>query len=166
MTAISLTAPQRLGAAQPQTRRGAAAVAPKPETTRRSRPAGPAASRATFAPSSRPVRLVGNARRVDRAEVRHVRLTRRGRLLITTMLFAVGVAITLFTGAVSLAGTDVQHAPVRYVTVAPGDTLWSIAGEAIPDVDRRDTVHRIVELNALSGPELTVGQRVAVPASR
>jgi LysM repeat protein len=52
------------------------------------------------------------------------------------------------------------------VTVAPGDTLWSIAGEAAPGVDRRDTVHRIVELNALAGPELSVGQRVAVPVNR
>ena len=94
-----------------------------------------------------------------------MRLTRRGRLVITTLLFAVGVAITMFSGTVSLAGTDVEHLPVRYVTVAPGDTLWSIAGEAAPGVDRRDTVHRIVELNALAGPELTVGQRVAVPAN-
>ena len=52
---------------------------------------------------------------------------------------------------------------MHYVTVAPGDTLWSIAAEAAPGEDRRDTVHRIVELNALGGPRLSVGQRVAVP---
>jgi predicted Zn-dependent protease len=70
----------------------------------------------------------------------------------------------MFSGAVSLAGTQAGRVPVRYVTVAPGETLWSIAGQVAPGADRRDTVHRIVDLNALRDAQLQVGQRVAVPA--
>jgi LysM repeat protein len=95
-----------------------------------------------------------------------MRLTRRGRLLITMLLSLCGVSLTLFTGTVSLAGTQSDQVPVRYVTVAPGETLWSIAGEVAPATDRRDTVQRIVDLNALDGPRLSVGQRIAVPLPR
>ena len=163
MTALSLAATQRLRPARPQARRRPVAAPPKAPVGRGSHLAGQATRRADAASPPRRVGSAAGVRRVARPEVGHLRLTRRGRLLITTLLFAVGVAITMFSGTVSLAGTDVQHSPVHYVTVAPGDTLWSIAGEAAPGVDRRDTVHRIVELNALAGPELSVGQRVAVP---
>ena len=165
MTAISLPAPQRLRTARPQPRQRPRAAAPRSAVASGPRPASQTARRARAVSSGRRVRPAATVPSVARAQARQLRLTRRGRLLITTLLFAVGVAITMFSGAVSLAGTDVEHSPVRYVTVAPGDTLWSIAGEAAPGTDRRDTVHRIVELNALAGPELTVGQRVAVPAN-
>jgi hypothetical protein len=146
MTAIPLSAPQRL---------------------RPTRQAGPRRTVAGQASRRPPSGCAVNGRIAQRGVGRedvHLRLTRRGRLLITSLLFLSGLAVTLFTGGVSLAGTESQPVPVRYVTVVPGDTLWSIAGEAAPGADRRDTVHRIVELNALPGPELFVGQRVAVPA--
>lgn len=95
-----------------------------------------------------------------------LRLTRRGRLVITGALASAGVAATLFTGSVSLAGTQVEHQPVRYLTVAPGDTLWAIAGDVAPGADRRDTVQRLRDLNALESSELRAGQRIAVPARR
>lgn len=94
-----------------------------------------------------------------------VRLTRRGRLAITAPLCAAAVAASLFAGGVGAAGTQVQPLPVRYVTVAPGQTLWSIAGEVAPQADRRDTVERLLELNALDSARLIPGQRLAVPTS-
>jgi LysM domain len=146
MTAITLTAPQRMRPARP--------VARLPHGASSARP--------------RPVRAAGHAGTSRRAEARPrpLRLTRRGRLAITGLFTACGVGLTLWTGSVSLAGTQTQQVPVRYVSVAPGDTLWTIAGEVAPGQDRRDTIHRIVELNALPSAELAVGQRVAVPAGR
>jgi hypothetical protein len=152
MTAIPVTAPRRLRPARPVGRRVAPPVARHAQRTH-----------ARDAARARPVRAVDGAARAPR---RPVRLTRRGRLTITGLLTACGIGATLWTGAVSLAGTQPERVPVRYVSVAPGDTLWSIAGETAPGQDRRDTVHRIVELNALTSPELAVGQRVAVPAGR
>ncbi|WP_082537958.1 LysM peptidoglycan-binding domain-containing protein [Angustibacter sp. Root456] len=93
-----------------------------------------------------------------------LRLTRRGRLVVTGLLATAGVAVSLFAGGVAGAGTDAQRVPVRYVTVAPGDTLWSIAGEVAPSEDRRDTVARILELNARDTSGVRAGDRIAVPA--
>ena len=158
MTAITLPAAHRL---RPAARAASGTARALPRTSRaalgrRPRPVGvPRAARRRPSPVRRDGLAAGQAR--------PLRLTRRGRLVITATLTAAGIGATMFTGAVSLAGTQAQHAPVRYVTVAPGDTLWSIAGEAAPGEDRRDTVHRIVDLNALRDASLSVGQRVAVP---
>jgi LysM repeat protein len=48
--------------------------------------------------------------------------------------------------------------------VLPGETLWEIAGEVAPGVDRRVTVAQIVKLNDLASAEVHAGQRLAVPA--
>ena len=158
MTAISLPAPHRLrlapraasGTTRAISRTSRRALGPRPRTAGQR-----VATRRHTSPERR--------KSLAATRARPLRLTRRGRLVITATLTAAGISATMFTGAVSLAGTQAQHASVRYVTVAPGDTLWSIAGEAAPGEDRRDTVHRIVDLNALRDASLSVGQRVAVP---
>jgi LysM domain-containing protein len=160
MTAITLPAPRRVRPTarfSPATTRRAV---PPSRGAFRSRPrvGGPVATRRRSAV----VPVGGDRCRSGRPQ--RLRLTRRGRLLITTTLTAAGICATMFTGAVSLAGTQAGQVPVRYVTVGPGETLWSIAGEAAPGKDRRDTIHRIVDLNALRDSQLEVGQRVAVPA--
>jgi LysM repeat protein len=86
--------------------------------------------------------------------------------VVTGSLAAVGIAITLFTGAVGHAGTRAEQVPVSYVTVAPGETLWAIANEVAPDDDPRDTVQRILDLNALESSGVQAGQRIAVPVQR
>jgi LysM repeat protein len=136
MTAITFTAP-------PSTRHRAAAA-------RAARPTGS---------------KWGSARALPQAPTAALRLTRRGRLVITGLLASVAIVASMFVGGVSLAGTDRASAPTRYVTVAPGETLWAIAGEVAPSVDRRDTVQRILELNALTSANVRAGQRIAVPAS-
>jgi LysM repeat protein len=94
-----------------------------------------------------------------------LRLTRRGRLVITGVLASVAIAASLFVGGVGTAGTDATPVPTRYITVAPGETLWAIAGEVAPSADRRDTVQRILELNSLRSANVQAGQQLAVPAS-
>lgn len=140
MTAITITAPA-------STRR----LALQPRSTV-ARPARRAAVRPEAGPSAK-------------VAAAPLRLTRRGRLAITGMLAGVGIAISLFAGGVSLAGTDSAPVATRYVTVAPGETLWAIAGEVAPGADRRDTIQRILELNAMPSASVLAGQRIAVPAS-
>ena len=93
-----------------------------------------------------------------------VRLTRRGRvvlvLLLLGLLFAGFVAFSGQSIASGEAGTPV---PSRTVVVGEGDTLWDIAADVAGDRDIREVVHEIEQLNSLSGPELTVGQKIAVP---
>jgi hypothetical protein len=93
-----------------------------------------------------------------------VRLTRRGRIVVTLLLLALVLgAFVIFSGqsvATHETGTAV---PTRTVLVGEGDTLWAIAAEVGGDGDIREVVHEIEELNSLSGPELIVGQEIAVP---
>ncbi len=133
------------------------------------------------APSVGHGRLAGRAARVTaprasvprlvlappvRARQAPLRLTARGRAVLVAAFVAIGLAVSLFTGAISLAGTASTPVPVRYVTVGSGQTLWAIAGEVAPGVDRRDTVAQILELNALAGSGVQAGQQIAVPVGR
>lgn len=131
---------------------------------RSARAAGVPVRQHPAAAATAPVRTHGRRGASHAARPLPLRLTRRGRLVITALLVAVGVVASLFAGGVSLAGTQAQHPPVRYVTVEPGETLWAIAGEVAPSVDRRDTVARILDLNAMSSSAVSAGQRIAVPA--
>jgi hypothetical protein len=96
-----------------------------------------------------------------------VRLTRRGRIVVRFGAAAL-VLLTIVSGVLLLdrtaeAGSTSRPVPVSYRVVLPGETLWQIAGEVAPDVDRRDTVARILELNALSTAGVRAGQRIAFP---
>jgi hypothetical protein len=96
-----------------------------------------------------------------------VRLTRRGRIVVRIGSAGL-VLLSLLAGVLLLnrtaeAGSTSRSMSVSYRTVLPGETLWQIAGEVAPGVDRRDTVARIVELNALSSAGVAAGQRIAVP---
>ena len=99
-----------------------------------------------------------------------VHLTGRGRCAVLVLLVVAGVALMLaLTGLVGLvggaaAGTAPARTATRTIVVQPGQTLWSIAGSVAPNVDRRDTIARIVELNALPSTGVSAGARIAVPA--
>ena len=49
--------------------------------------------------------------------------------------------------------------------VAPGDTLWDIAGRVAGDEDVRTVVARIRQINGLEGATIHPGQRLTVPAA-
>src|SRR3954465_3143507 len=95
-----------------------------------------------------------------------VQLTRRGQvaaaLLFLGLLPPAMAVLGSHSAATGEAGTPV---PTRTVQVGPGDTLWGIAADVAKPGQTREMVHQIEELNALTGPGLTVGQRIAVPVS-
>jgi LysM repeat protein len=121
----------------------------------RTRPARPAAVRrpARVAPAPTP-----------QAAPRSVRLTRRGRVVVVVLMLGLLLAaLTVFgphSAATGEAGTPV---PTRTVEVGEGDTLWNIASQVAQPGETRAMVHQIEELNALTGPGVTVGQEIAVP---
>jgi len=78
-------------------------------------------------------------------------------LTVTVLAAAVVIAVSLTAGSAPAALVD--------VTVAPGDTLWSIATQAAPARDPRDVIDEIRELNNLPGSVLPVGVVLRVPAS-
>ena len=93
-----------------------------------------------------------------------LRLTRRGRVVVLLVMVTVLLVAVTVLGSRSAAthhpGTPV---PTRTVVVHRGDTLWGIAAQVAAPGKVRETVHAIEELNALSGPALSVGQEIAVP---
>ena len=104
-----------------------------------------------------------------------VRLTRRGRLVVTLFFLAVALAaLTLFSGysaatdgagsgAVSATNAVEAGATTRTVEVREGDTLWVIADRIAGPGEIREVVHEIRELNRMPDVALVEGQRIAVP---
>ena len=128
-------------------------------------------------PFARPaVRVVERTQRISERPVtgrsarpsrRSVRLTRRGRLLATLTVAAVAVVAFVLAGlGPACAGTPATAGQTRVVTVAPGQTLWQIAGQVAPGRDPRDVVAQITALNHLRADQLAAGQELLVPVVR
>ena len=93
-----------------------------------------------------------------------LRLTRRGRLVVTLLLLGLVLALfTVFGGYSAATGEAGEQLPTRTVVVGEGDTLWAIASAVAGPGETREVVHEIQELNSLPGPELVEGQELAVP---
>jgi LysM domain len=95
-----------------------------------------------------------------------LRLTRRGRLLLT--LFGALLASVLF-GVGHLPSTQASDRPstlppTTTVVVQPGQTLWEIAVRLAPDQDPRGVVSTIEELNGMTTASVRAGQSLLVPA--
>ena len=102
-----------------------------------------------------------------------VRLTRRGRIVVTVMLTAVSLSLVVLAWLAIAARTaqaaDGGRSPgavyqnLTSVVVHPGQTLWSIASQAEPTADPRIVMRQIIDLNALHGTSVVPGQRLWVP---
>ena len=102
-----------------------------------------------------------------------MRLTRRGRLVVTglVMLVAIVTATLLWmsvAGSVqaSSRGGPAPRSPYQGLTrvvVQPGQTLWSIAAAAEPSANAWAVIQQIIEVNALNGPQVRAGELLWVP---
>lgn len=93
-----------------------------------------------------------------------VRLTRRGRLVVTMFLTVLIVAAFIVFGDASVATRDGGTAEsVRIIEVEQGQTLWQIASSVAEPGETGEMVYRIRELNSLPGSGLVEGQELAVP---
>lgn len=96
-----------------------------------------------------------------------LRLTARGRRLLTVLTLLVAVAVAVLTTGGGLAaaltpGVGSETAAQR-VTVRPGETLWAIAERTAPGVDPRETIERILDLNALESSTVPAGSVLLLP---
>ena len=102
----------------------------------------------------------------------HLRLTRRGRLLLLVAL--VGVLFAAF----SLGRSASQAAPrldadlpavpqpaAEQLVVQHGESLWALAQRVAPDDDPRDVIAQIRRLNDLPSAQLRPGQQLLLPVA-
>jgi hypothetical protein len=101
-----------------------------------------------------------------------LRLTRRGRLVLSVFALALILGLiailwaSLAGGAQAASGrghTGSVYQGMRRVTVLPGQTLWAIAQQAEPSADPRTVIPQIMQINAISSTNLQPGQQLWVP---
>jgi hypothetical protein len=97
-----------------------------------------------------------------------LRLTRRGRIVFTTLGAVPLVAWAVITvlgsgGAAADAGAELSARTFEYVTVHQGDSLWAIAESIAPHDDPREVIDEIIRLNGLDDAMVEPGQRLALP---
>jgi nucleoid-associated protein YgaU len=94
-----------------------------------------------------------------------LRLTRRGRVVLQSVVIAAVVLTFAGVAATSKASPGVWATPgEQSVVVHTGDTLWSIASRHVPGGDRRAAVEAIRQLNGLRGTRIEVGQELVLPS--
>lgn len=106
---------------------------------------------------------------VAEVEAPALRLTRRGRMLLTAIsviVFGSAIAVLgLRIAGVLEPGPDFSH--TVSVQVAPGQTLWSIAQDTNPTQDPATVVEKIADLNKLATPaDVVPGQTLQIPIAR
>ena len=95
-----------------------------------------------------------------------VTLNRRGRLARTVLVLSLAIVLASVVSAKAGAGTT--SAPVAAgsfitVTVAPGETVWSLANRLSGGSDVRSLVSEIISVNSLASVDLSAGQKLRIP---
>lgn len=96
----------------------------------------------------------------------HLELTRRGRVVLTVLIFLAGLVTAvavLFAFDIPSALADGGEDTVT-VTVQPGDTLWGYAEHYAPaSVDPRDYVIEVQRMNDLPSARVPAGVQIELP---
>ncbi|GAA1415628.1 hypothetical protein AUR04nite_21620 [Glutamicibacter uratoxydans] len=97
-----------------------------------------------------------------------IRINRRGwAVLVGVPVFILTVAaaflFTMLTSSAQASSQLPQGVPTVGVTVVPGDSLWSLAGEYAAGSDISAAVEHIAELNDLATSEIRVGDTLQIP---
>ncbi|CAN2190743.1 LysM domain [Candidatus Nanopelagicaceae bacterium] len=93
-------------------------------------------------------------------------LNRRGKLARTLVVLSLAIVAASVAGGQAGAQTSkVQVASTQFitVTVAPGDTVWSLANRVGGGSDAGALVSAIIEINSLGNGDLTAGQKIRIP---
>jgi hypothetical protein len=99
-------------------------------------------------------------------------LTRRGRLARTLLVLSLSVVLGAGFAMNAGAGDSLSAAKINgssdaksyvVVTVASGETLWSLASQMADGGDVQSLVAEIASANSLKGVDVTAGQKLRIP---
>jgi hypothetical protein len=120
--------------------------------------------------STMTINSVGNSKAIDFQGFQanpSVRLNRRGKLARTLVVLSLAIVAASVAGG--QAGADTSDRTVVAadsfitVTVAPGDTVWSLASRVAPEGQAGALVSAIIEINSLGSGDVVAGQKIRIP---
>ena len=95
-----------------------------------------------------------------------IKLNRRGKLARTLVVLSLAIVAASVAGGQAGASTSAKVSAAQSfitVTVAPGDTVWSLANRVGGGHDVGGLVSNIIEINGLGSGDLTAGQKIRIP---
>ena len=95
-----------------------------------------------------------------------IKLNRRGRLARTLVVLSLAIVAASVAGGKAGANTTVAPVVAKSfitVTVAPGDTVWSLANRVSEGKNVRSLVAAIIEINSLESVDVEAGQKIRIP---
>ena len=97
-----------------------------------------------------------------------IRRSRKANIRLARSLVVLSLAVVLGAGFAMQAGAGSKLQPAKpdsfvTVTVAPGETVWSIAKALNSNGDLRQLVDQIITVNGLQSADLTAGSKIRVP---
>jgi LysM repeat protein len=95
-----------------------------------------------------------------------ITLNRRGRLARTFVVLSLAIVLGSVVSAKAGAGIDAAPQAAESfitVTVAPGDTVWSLANRLAGARDVRSLVSEIISVNSLASVDVATGQKLRIP---
>jgi hypothetical protein len=95
----------------------------------------------------------------------HLRMTKRGRAVLLTVIAVPLVAIAVFFGISAGGATATSSStPLTTITVPAGESLWQIAAQVAPHADRQTFIADVVAVNQLGSVTIQPGQTLKIPA--
>lgn len=93
------------------------------------------------------------------------RLESPARLIRAVVIIAVALSLSLHAVSSGATASDGPESVVEfsYVTVQPGDSMWTLAERFAQQQDPRDWISDVVALNGLHSTSLFAGQQIAIP---
>lgn len=98
---------------------------------------------------------------ITRKKYRVKSRTRFAAFIVISLLLLCTIANTVFGFNNAIALTEQEYIQIQ---VESGDTLWTIVDKYMPDdVDTREAVYMIADLNDLENSQIYVGQILDIP---
>ncbi len=135
----------------------------RPTRSTRTAPVTHAAPAAHAVPATRTAPVAD--RRPATCPAPGVRLTRRGRWVVTLLILGALLGLSLVVSSGSVATGERGAPATEQVVVEQGDTLWGIATRVGGPGETQSVMLEIEQLNHLDSSALVEGQVLAVPVA-
>ena len=99
-------------------------------------------------------------RQIKRSRRANIRLARFLVVLSLTTVFGAGFAMQAGAGSKDIPAKANSYV---VVTIAPGESIWSVAKALNGGGDVRALVDQIIKVNGLSSSDLAAGSKIRVP---